>query len=193
VPAAPTPPVAPSAEPAPTEGAGENAPAAGEEPDEGGEAEGEEVEPSNEPPKRTAVAQLRLALSRTQAAPGDAVPVDVVIAGAENVGMVNFQLRYDKKVLRFVPPAQPGEFMQQGGAAYDLQAVEAAEGGTIVVSASRGGSAGASGTGSLVRLSFIALDQGNAGFGFAAAQVRGPDAQPMPASFRVANLDVKKP
>ena len=193
VPAAPTPPVAPNAEPAPTDGAGEDAPAPGEEPDEGGEAEGEEAEPSNEPPKRTAVAQLRLALSRTQAAPGDAIPVDVVIAGAENVGMVNFQLRYDKKVLRFVPPAQPGEFMQQGGAAYDLQAVEAAEGGTIVVSASRGGSAGASGTGSLVRLSFIALDQGNAGFGFAAAQVRGPDAQPMPASFRVANLDVKKP
>jgi hypothetical protein len=107
--------------------------------------------------------------------------------------MVNFQLRYDKKVLRFVPPAMPGEFMQQGGAAFDLQAVEAAEGGTIVVSASRGGSTGATGTGSLVRLSFIALDQGNAGFGFAAAQVRGPDAQPMPASFRVANLDVKKP
>ena len=193
VPAAPTPPVPPSAEPAPVEAPGETGEEPAEEPDDGGEAEEPEADASNEPPKRTAVAQLRLALARTQVAPGDAVPVDVVIAGAENVGMVNFQLRYDKKVLRFVPPAMPGEFMQQGGAAFDLQAVEAAEGGTIVVSASRGGSTGATGTGSLVRLSFIALDQGNAGFGFAAAQVRGPDAQPMPASFRVANLDVKKP
>ncbi|MCU0231533.1 MAG: cohesin domain-containing protein, partial [Acidobacteria bacterium] len=191
VPAAPTPALAPDAPPAPTDVPDDGAEAPSDEP-EGGE-EAETAEAQDEPPKRQAVAQLRLGLSRAQAAPGDSVAVDVVIAGAENVGMVNFQLRYDKKVLRFVPPAQPGEFMQQGGAAYDLQAVEAAEGGTIVVSASRGGSAGASGTGSLVRLSFIALDQGNAGFGFAAAQVRGPDAQPMPASFRVANLDVKKP
>ncbi len=191
VPSGPTPPVPPNAEPAPVETPGDEEPA--DEPDDGTAAEEPGTEPENEPPKRTAVAQLRLALARTQVAPGDAVPVDVVIAGAENVGMVNFQLRYDKKVLRFVPPAMPGEFMQQGGTAFDLQAVEAAEGGTIVVSASRGGSVGATGTGSLVRLSFIALDQGNAGFGFAAAQVRGPDAQPMPASFRIANLDVKKP
>jgi len=187
-PGAPT----PGAEPAP------QAPpdaSAIEEPDEGDEDEADEEEAPepDTPPERTSVAQLRLVLPTTQVAPGDAVPVEVVVAGAEGVGMVNFQLRYDKKVLRFVPPAGAGEFMQQGGAAFDLQAVEAAEGGTIVVSATRGGSVGASGTGSLVRLNFIALDQGNAGFGFAAAQVRGPDAQPMPASFRVANLEVRSP
>ena len=72
----------------------------------------------------------------------------------------------------------------------DLQAVESAEGGLIVVSAARAGEKGASGSGGLVQLNFVALEEGAAGFAFSAAQVRSPDASALPASFRVANVTV---
>ncbi len=123
-------------------------------------------------------------------ASGEALGVDVLISDATNVAMVNFQLRYDPSVLRFVPPAAGGEFLQQGGAAVDLQAVESAEGGLVVVSAARSGGAGAAGAGRLVRLNFVALAEGSAGFGFAAAQVRGPDNQPQAMSLRASDVAV---
>lgn len=143
-----------------------------------------------EPPRPRAASQVRLAPDRPQVAVGDAVAVDVLVAGADNVGVVNFQLRYDPRVLRFVPPGQQGDFLAQGGAPVELQVVEGAEGGLIVVHAARSGGAGASGGGRLVRLNFVALSPGTAGFGFAVAQVRAPDNRALPAQFRVAGVEV---
>ena len=136
------------------------------------------------------VAQVRLAPSATEVKSGDPITLEVLISGAEDVSTVNYQLRYNKDVLRFVPPAQLGDFMQQGGIPADLQAVESAEGGVIVVSASRPGSRPASGAGRLMRLNFVAVAPGSAAFSFAAAQVRGPESQRWPASFRSANVQV---
>ena len=136
------------------------------------------------------VAQIRLAPERGQVAAGEGVGVDVLIGEAVGVGVVNFQLRYDPSVLQFVPPAVSGEFLQQGGAPVDLQAVEGADGGLIVVSAARAGGAGASGSGRLLRLNFVALSEGSAAFSFSAAQVRGPDDQALPVSLRVSDIRV---
>ncbi|HHN73800.1 MAG TPA: hypothetical protein ENK10_01080 [Acidobacteria bacterium] len=141
-------------------------------------------------PRRPAVAQVRMAADRTRVAAGEAFGVEMVVSGAEDVGQVNFQLRYDPEVLRFVPPAEPGAFLQQGGARVDLQAVESAEGGLIVVSAARAGEVGASGSGGLVRLNFIALAPGEAGFTISAASVRSPDSRAQPASFRRTSVEV---
>ncbi|MDQ7088024.1 MAG: cohesin domain-containing protein [Acidobacteriota bacterium] len=141
-------------------------------------------------PRRPAVAQVRMAADRTRVAAGEAFGVEMVVSGAENVGQVNFQLRYDPAVLRFVPPAEPGSFLQQGGVRVDLQAVESAEGGLIVVSAARAGDVGASGSGGLVRLNFIALAPGEAGFTISAASVRSPDSRAQPASFRRTSVEV---
>lgn len=157
----------------------------------GGEkAAGKERPEVTSEPRRPSVAQARLSADRTRVAPGESFGVEMLITGAENVGMVNFQLRYDPRVLRFVPPAEPGPFLQQGGVPVDLQAVESAEGGLIVVSASRAGDAGATGSGGLVRLNFIALEPGNAGFTISAVSVRSPDSQKQPASFRVTSVEV---
>ncbi|MBP7149418.1 MAG: hypothetical protein KBD01_17950 [Acidobacteria bacterium] len=153
-----------------------------------GEDEEEEAPP--EEPRRTSVSQIRLAPDPPSVSAGSGVGVDLLISGAEGVSTVNFQLRYNKDVLRFSPPAELGDFMSQGGAPADIQAVESAEGGLVVVSLTRGGQAGASGSGRLVRLNFVALAPGSAGFGFSAAQVRGPDSQALPASFRISNLEV---
>lgn len=125
-------------------------------------------------------------------ATGESVGVDVLIAGGEGVGQVNFQLRYDKKAVRFAPPASPGEFLSQGGVPVDMQAVETPDGGLLVISLNRGGGgAGANGSGRLVRLNFVALQPGTAGFNFATAAVRTADNQPQPASFSVSNLEVR--
>jgi general secretion pathway protein D len=151
-----------------------------------GEAGGTTFE---EPPPLT-VAQIRLAPERGQVAAGEGVGVDVLIGDARGVGVVNFQLRYDPSVLQFVPPAMAGDFLQQGGVPVDLQAVEGADGGLIVVSAARAGGAGASGAGRLLRLNFVALSEGSAAFSFSAAQVRGPDDQALPVSLRVSDIQV---
>lgn len=138
----------------------------------------------------TAPAQVRLAPSAGNVTSGDPLFVDVEIANAAVVSTVNFQLRYDPRVLRFVPPAQLGDFLQQGGIPADLQAVESAEGGLVVVSITRPGPEPADGAGQLVRLNFVAVGEGEAGFSFSAAQVRGPESQAWPASFRTATVEV---
>jgi general secretion pathway protein D len=153
-----------------------------------GADEGEALEA--EPSKKVSVAQLRLAPGRTQVAAGDTVRVQMLVNGAEGVGSVNFQLRYDPTVLRFVPPAEPGDFVGVGGRFGDVQAIESAEGGLIVVSAMIPGDEGASGSGTLASLNFVALESGDSGFAFSGAQVRGTDGDAQPASFRVSNVNV---
>ncbi len=168
--------------------------------DEEAGSEGAEGAPSAEPrengedeaPPRKPVglARIRLVPRSGRVSAGDQVVVDVVAEGASDVATVNFQLRYNPKVLRFMPPAQAGEFLAQGGAPADVQAVESAEGGLVIVSATRAGATGASGSGTIVTLRFVAVAPGTASFGFAAAQVRNPDMEAIPASFRVANVEV---
>lgn len=140
--------------------------------------------------KPASVAQVRLAPEGSEVPAGGNVVVDVLISAAENVGQFNLQLRYDPKVLRFVPPAENGDFLTQGGVPVELQAVESGEGGLVVVTGARSGAVGAFGSGRLVRLRFIALAPGDAGFGFAAAQIRGMDGQALMASFRVSGMEV---
>ncbi len=143
-----------------------------------------------QPPKPLSAAQIRLAPDRPQVNSGDAFSADVYISGAEDVAQANFQLRYDPKVVKFVPPAQPGDFLSQGGAPVDLQVVETGDGAMIVVSAARNGPGGASGAGRIVRLNFVALSKGNANFGFITATIRGTDSQPLPAAYRASNVEV---
>jgi hypothetical protein len=40
-------------------------------------------------------------------------------------------------------------------------------------------------------LNFVAVGEGTADFAFAAAQVRDPESQRIPASFRIANVEVR--
>jgi general secretion pathway protein D len=153
------------------------------------DAEASDEEPGSLEPSFS-VAQLRLAPGRTQVAAGDTVRVQMLVSGAEEVGTVNFQLRYDPSVLRFVPPAEPGGFVQVGGRMGEVQAVESAEGGLVVVSALVPGQEGGSGSGTLATLNFVALEAGSSGFAFSGAQVRSANGDAQPASFRVSNVNV---
>lgn len=146
----------------------------------------EEAQPK--PP--VAPAMVRLNPERPQIRSGEGVGVDVLIQNGENVGQVNFQLRYNAEVLRFAPPAEPGDFLAQNGVIPDVQVVEGGEGGVIVVSLTRPGEQGANGGGRLLRLNFVALRPGTASFQFATAQVRDPDSSALPAGLRVVNVEV---
>lgn len=174
----------------PVEGADEEMDEGADEDVEAGDEGGDEEEEPPPPRKPTSVSQLRLAPERGQVKPGESIGVDVLITAAENVGQVNFQLRYNPAVLRFVPPAAPGEFLAQSGGTQDLQAVEAGSGGVIVVSLTRPGTVGASGGGRLVHLNFVAVQPGTASFAFGAANVRDPQAGPMQSAWRVTNVEV---
>ena len=133
---------------------------------------------------------VRLNPERPQVRSGEGVGVDVLIQNGDNVGQVNFQLRYNAEVLRFVPPGEPGDFLAQNGVIPDVQVVEGGEGGVIVVSLTRPGEQGANGGGRLLRLNFVALRPGTASFQFATAQVRDPDSNALPAGLRVVNVEV---
>jgi general secretion pathway protein D len=172
-----------------TDAAGIDEGLTGDEPtleDEEGDEPAEEANPQPVLP-----AMVRLSPSRQQMQAGESLGVDVMIQSATNVGQVNFQLRYNPEILRFAPPGEAGDFMTQGGAAPDVQIVEAGGGGTVVVSINRpAGMSGAEGGGRLVRLNFVALKAGSAGFQFATAAVRDPQANALPAGLRVTNVDV---
>ena len=146
--------------------------------------------PAAETTKPRTVADVWLQPEATRVAAGDAVAVDVMVGSADNAGAVNFQLRYDPAVLQFAPPAEPGDFLEQGGTPVDLQVVEGAEGGLVVLSAARMGRTGATGGGRVARLMFVAIAPGSANFSFASGQVRGVDGTPQQASFREAAVEV---
>ena len=149
-----------------------------------------EDETQKDEPRRRRASELRLVPSRMSVPAGSEVSVDVMVTGADDVGRINFQLRFNPKVLQFIPPAALGPFLTSDGAGAEIQATESAEGGLIVVSTSRASSEGIDGSGQLLRLRFLALSPGTASFGFAAAQVRAPDSRALSAKFRVANVEV---
>ncbi len=163
-----------------------------EEPGEAAPADRRRGAPARDDEEREPVppAQVRLVPDKQAVAPGDPLALDIEITQATNASTINFQLRYDPNVLQFVPPAETGEFLGQGGAFADLQAVESAEGGLIVVSVARSGPEGATGSGRLARLNFVALESGRSGFNFSAAQIRDPDSRPLPATFRTTSVEV---
>jgi hypothetical protein len=122
---------------------------------------------------------------------GDPLEVVVTVDDAQNLGQVSFQLAYNPGVLEFVPPAFPGAFLDQPGGSGSVTAVEAAQGGQLVINALRLGE-GAGGGGTLVSLSFVALAPGPASFTFRNANVRDPDQANLPSSFRTLGVTVQE-
>ena len=120
---------------------------------------------------------------------GETVTVEVMIGNAHNVSSVPFHLRFDHDVLRFLPPAEEGPFMSDGGATTVFLAVDI--GGNIVVGISRVGEThGVDGAGILLTLHFEAVSTGASGFAFTGASVKDPFAVNLPALFNAQALTV---
>jgi len=137
-------------------------------------------------------ATVRLVPERSSYAVGEQLAVNVAIENATNVGSVPFHLRYDPRVLQFLPPASQGPFLGSDGKQPIFLATDVAGGGEIVVGLSRlGGEQGVSGAGVLATFRFQALAPGDAGFAFTGASVKSPMAGNLPASFQLTPVRVQ--
>jgi hypothetical protein len=138
------------------------------------------------------LALVRLVAGQTAYQTGETVVVEVRIEKAANVGSVPFRLRYDPDVLRFDPPATEGSFLSADGATTVFLASDPHGEGEVVVGISRLGTApGAEGAGLLASFEFQARRVGNAGFAFADATVKDPQAQNLPALFDASTVMIE--
>ena len=142
------------------------------------------VTPSEVDPPAPPVS-VRLVPAMATYAVGERVAAEVRIGDAANVGAVAFRLQYDRTVLEYVAGVE-GTFMNSDGS-HTLFLATPGAGDEIVVGLSRlGGSQGASGSGLLLTVEFLAVGAGDAGFAFADGVVEDPRGQHLPAVFRNA-------
>ena len=148
----------------------------------------------------TGIIDVRALVGRGRASIGSQVVVLVRIQNAASVGSVPFTLRFDPRILEFVPAgAVEGDFLRQNGAqTVVIAAPVAGEGGTtgaraeIAVGLSRLGGSGVTGRGTLCRLTFRARAPGTASFEFARARVLDASATALPSRFTGATVTVRE-
>ena len=117
--------------------------------------------------------------------------VELVINGAQNISSVPVQLHYDQNRLQFVNVANAG-FLAQGDQAVALAHRDDPATGTMQVTANRPpNSGGASGSGSILTLTFRAKAAGQAGLSVTRAGLRDANNQAISASGTQAVVIVK--
>ncbi len=137
----------------------------------------------------TTLSQVSLVPAQAEYGIGGVVTLNVMIQGATNVGSVPFHLKFNSQILEFMPPGMEGNFLNNDGASTVFIASESASGGEIVVGLSRiGKGPGASGSGVLCTLQFLAINEGSCSFAFSSASVKDPTAQNLPSNFSAINL-----
>jgi general secretion pathway protein D len=141
---------------------------------------------------------VRVVPSAASARPGALLQVAVTIRDARNAGSVPFTLTYDPAILEVLPSSSTeGDFLRRGGTRTSFLAVGSTRGGSIagvIVGLSRlRPDKGASGRGTLCRLTFRARAPGFATLGFREAAVLNPSAGRLSASFQGASILVKEP
>ena len=119
---------------------------------------------------------------------GESEVTSVRIENATNVCTVLFRWRYNPAVLQYVDGVE-GTFMNTDGSTTDFLATPTTAGDEIEVGLSRrSGGSGASGTGVLATLEFLAVGSGDGGLAFTGAGVRDPQGQSLPALFRTMSV-----
>ena len=145
--------------------------------------------PEPEPPAGPALVQLVPA--KATYAVGETVVLQIIVSNASNVGSIPFHLRYNKDALQFLSPGLEGPFMQSDGTSTVFLASDTGGGGEIVVGMSRmGAGRGATGSGVLATLQFLAINPGPCNFQFTGASVKDPQARNLPAAFNTAQVEI---
>jgi general secretion pathway protein D len=122
---------------------------------------------------------------------GATFTVNVMISGVQNVSSVPLQVSYDPKVLQMVNVSN-GNFLTKDGQAVALVHREDDQSGALQITASRPpGSAGVSGQGSVVTLTFMAKAAGQSALTIAQGGARDGGLTPIPVSGAVANVIVE--
>jgi len=122
---------------------------------------------------------------------GESFSVDITIDNASNVGHVPFNLSFDPKVLQIVDVTM-GPFLEMDGAQVSFVRDYDDRGGQLRVSLARLGiDTGMDGSGVLCTVVFKALGLGSTEIAFSNNSVRDANADPLPANFVPARVQVQ--
>lgn len=136
-------------------------------------------------------AQLSFNPPRLTTSVGQTLALEVTVSNARNLSSVPIQLQYDPAKLRLVNVSNGG-FLEQGQQVVALTQHDDPTTGTVRITAMRPPDAtGASGTGALLALTFMAKADGNTTLSISRAGLRNADNQPVSASGTPALVEIK--
>ncbi|HEV2729572.1 MAG TPA: cohesin domain-containing protein [Terriglobales bacterium] len=122
---------------------------------------------------------------------GSTFAVNVLLTGAQNVYSVPLQVSYDPKVLQVVNVSNGG-LLSQDGQAVALVHRDDEQSGALQITATRPpGSAGISGQGAVVTLTFMAKASGQSTLTISKGGAKDPSMQSLPVSGAVATVTVQ--
>src|SRR5216117_3582393 len=122
---------------------------------------------------------------------GSTFAVNVLLTGAQNVYSVPLQVSYDPKVLQVVNVSNGG-LLSQDGQSVALVHRDDDQSGALQITATRPpGSAGISGQGAVVTLTFMAKASGQSTLTISKGGTKDPNMQSMPVSGAVATITVQ--
>ena len=122
---------------------------------------------------------------------GSTFAVNVLLTGAQNVYSVPLQVSYDPKVLQVVNVSNGG-LLSQDGQSVALVHRDDDQSGALQITATRPpGSAGISGQGAVVTLTFMAKASGQSTLTISKGGAKDPNMQSMPVSGAVATITVQ--
>jgi general secretion pathway protein D len=122
---------------------------------------------------------------------GSTFAVNVLLTGAQNVYSVPLQVSYDPKVLQVVNVSNGG-LLSQDGQSVALVHRDDDQSGALQITATRPpGSAGISGQGAVVTLTFMAKASGQSTLTISKGGAKDPNMQSLPVSGAVATITVR--
>ncbi len=150
-------------------------------------------EPQPQPAPQMAAGEASFSFdpaSLTQA-PGSTFSVNVLLKGAQNVYSVPLQVSYDPKVLQVVNVSNGG-LLSQDGQIVGIVHRDDDSTGTLQISATRPpGTAGVSGQGTVVTLTFMAKASGQSTLAISKGGARDPSMRALPVAGAVATVTVQ--
>jgi general secretion pathway protein D len=122
---------------------------------------------------------------------GSTFAVNVLLTGAQNVYSVPLQVSYDAKILQVVNVSNGG-LLSQDGQAVALVHRDDEQSGVLQITATRPpGSAGISGQGAVVTLTFMAKASGQSTLTISKGGAKNPNMQSLPVAGAVATVTVQ--
>src|SRR5438552_4476053 len=122
---------------------------------------------------------------------GSTFAVNVLLTGAQNVYSVPLQVSYDPKVLQVVNVSNGGLLSQDGQSVALVHRDDDQSGALQITATSPPGSAGISGQGAVVTLTFMAKASGQSTLTISKGGAKDPNMQSLPVSGAVATITVQ--
>jgi general secretion pathway protein D len=122
---------------------------------------------------------------------GQNFSVDVMISNVQNLAVAPLRLQYDPSKLQLIDASSAG-FLAQDGQVVSIAKRDDPTTGTIRITANRSSKTGASGSGALVTLNFLAKSDGKSTVSIVRAGLRDADEQPISVSGTPVFVDIKQ-